>query len=44
MQDDGQMLSCRAENPVLPNSVKDDTQQLEIYCEFWILVCETEKV
>ena len=33
MQDHDQMLSCRAENPVLTNSVKDDSVRLEVYCE-----------
>ena len=33
MQDHDQMLSCRAENPVLTNSVKDDSVRLEVYCK-----------
>lgn len=34
MQDHGQTLSCRSENPVLPQSVKDDGKKLEIYCKY----------
>ena len=33
MQDHGQALSCRAENPVLTNSVKDDSVKLEVFCK-----------
>ncbi len=36
MEDHGRKLSCRAENPMLPNSVKTDEKILEIFCKFII--------
>jgi hypothetical protein len=33
MEDHGRKISCRAENPLLPNSVKLDEKLLEVYCE-----------
>lgn len=39
MEDHGRKLSCRAENPMLPNSVKMDEKILEIFCKFYFVLC-----
>ena len=39
MEDHGRKISCRAENPLLQNSVKTDEKILEVYCKFTIVYC-----
>ena len=34
MEDHGRKISCRAENPLLPNSVKVDEKVLEVFCKY----------
>lgn len=34
IEDGGQYLTCRAENPELPASIMEDTLKLDVQCEF----------